>query len=90
LRKGISQSRPKAALEIGCNTGFLSFFHKDLNPSDRVVAVDKSERQIQVNQIAKKILRVSVEFVALEGEAVSESLSPAARHRVSLRDIGTH
>jgi 2-polyprenyl-3-methyl-5-hydroxy-6-metoxy-1,4-benzoquinol methylase len=69
-------SEKQKVMEVGCNTGFLSFMLKDRHPELDVLAIDKSAKQIQMDDLLKTLLGINVSFVVAEGDLVEHA--PAA------------
>jgi len=55
-------------MEVGCNTGFLSFILKRQHSGLEVLAIDKSDLQIRMNELVKKLIGTDVTFITAEGD----------------------
>lgn len=64
-------ARKSRVMEVGCNTGFLSFILKRRHPELEVLAVDKSTKQIRMNELVKKLLGTDVRFITAAGDLTS-------------------
>lgn len=64
----VELARESRVMEVGCNTGFLSFILKRQHPDVEVLAVDKSGKQIRMNELVKKLLGTDVRFITAEGD----------------------
>ena len=64
----VELTRKSRVMEVGCNTGFLSFILKRQHPDVVVLAVDKSDKQIRMNELVKKLLSTDVRFITAEGD----------------------
>ncbi len=81
---------PLRILEIGCNTGFLSLFTKDLHPEYQVVALDRAPTQIEANLLIGSTYTHAVDFLTLEGSSVTEKLGHEQFDVVFLCEILEH
>jgi 2-polyprenyl-3-methyl-5-hydroxy-6-metoxy-1,4-benzoquinol methylase len=78
-----------SVMEVGCNTGFLSFILKDQNPGLKVVAIDKSDKQIRMDELLKRLLGIDVDFIAAEGDLI-DHVPPGSIDVVFLCELLEH
>lgn len=86
---GLGLDQKSRVMEVGCNTGFLSFILKDQNPDVEVFAIDKSEKQIRMDELTKRLLDIDVRFIAAEGDLI-EYVPPASMDVVFLCELLEH
>jgi 2-polyprenyl-3-methyl-5-hydroxy-6-metoxy-1,4-benzoquinol methylase len=86
---GLGLDEKSRVMEVGCNTGFLSFILKEQNPDLEVLAIDKSEKQILMDELLKRLLGIDVSFIAAEGNLI-EYTPPASMDVVFLCELLEH
>jgi 2-polyprenyl-3-methyl-5-hydroxy-6-metoxy-1,4-benzoquinol methylase len=86
---GLGLDQKSRVMEVGCNTGFLSFILKDQNQDLEVLAIDKSVKQIRMDELLKRLLGSDVTFIAAEGDLI-EYTPPASMDVLFLCELLEH
>ena len=89
LESRFAPGAPKV-LEVGCNTGFLSFFIKQYFPAAAVTAVDQADLQIRINALFADLLALDVTFKTCRAENLADNFDAGAFDIVLLCELLEH